>query len=201
MKNLFQLLLPATLFAGCQQRENSAREMSEPDTLVVSRPQATAESLIVPGQSAGQLHINGDAAKATRLLGKPDSTDAGMGKLLAVWFSQHHRGDDLTAVYAERNMGVDETARIRMIRVTSPAYATAEGIHTGKSIADVRQHYQLTAEATFTHFDYRYTVFGTNEGIAFEINSDSLLTGIIVRDTGRLAKKGYLPFHPNHTKL
>ncbi|MCK7556578.1 hypothetical protein MKQ70_16760 [Chitinophaga sedimenti] len=196
MKNRSHILLAAVALAGCQPREKSIRELSEPDTPIVSRPEMTAETLIVPGESAGMLSLNEDAANAIKLLGKPDSSDAAMGKAVIVWYPASKRGDDLTAVYSERKMGVDETARIRMIRVTSPAYTTAEGIHTGKSIEDIRQHYRLEAEASFGSHGYTYTIFGTGQGISFEVNADSLLTGIIVHDSARNAKSGSLPFHP-----
>lgn len=201
MKNLFYLLLCcAGLFSSCQQREKTVRELSEPDTLIVSHPEFMAEQLIIPGTSIGLTNINEDAAEVFKRLGKPDSGDAAMGKAVSVWASDHGDSDNQTAIYTERRMGVDDTSRVKMIRVTSPWFVTTEGIGTGKTLSDARAHFTLTPEATYSNDGRTYTIFNGGKGIAFEVNPDSMLTGIIVHDTGRTAVSGYIPFHPGAVK-
>lgn len=191
------------MLAGCHDHTKSYRTYSElyaTDTLIVSRPEMTAETMIVPGKSVGLTNIGEDVALVTERLGRPDAGDAAMGKAVAIWYAAHTKGDDLIAVYTEREMGVDDTNRIKMIRVTSPGFNTAEGIHTGSNIADIRQHFNILPQARYSAHEHHYTLFAA-KGIAFEVNADSVLTGIIVHEMDRPANSGYIPFHPDAKNL
>ncbi|WP_295129085.1 hypothetical protein [uncultured Chitinophaga sp.] len=203
MKYLLHFFMPAVMLAGCHNRTKNYRTYSElyaTDTLVLNRPQVTAESMIIPGKSAGLTNIGENAARVNERLGRPDSGDAAMGKAISIWYAGHTEGDDLIAVYTERNMGIDDTSRVKMIRVTSPGFTTAEGIHTGRNIAGVRQQYNIMPQATYTAHGHRYTIFSA-KGISFEVNADSVLTAIIVHEVTRPANSGYIPFHPNAKNL
>src|SRR5687768_7060442 len=51
------------------------------------KPGTTEDNVIIPGKSIGLLKLNEQAEVVYKLLGKPDKSDAAMGKALATWFS------------------------------------------------------------------------------------------------------------------
>src|SRR3546814_11578027 len=71
-----------------------------------------------------------------------------MGKAELIWYADTASGYPLS-IFTARDMGNDETARIQQIRVTAPAFETAESIRVGATLADIRNHYRVTAVETY----------------------------------------------------
>src|SRR3546814_1559870 len=99
---------------------------------------------------------------------------------------------DLLSIFTARDMGNDETARIQQIRVTAPAFETAESIRVGATLADIRNHYRVTAVETYDQGGETYTIYDADAGIAFEVGPDDRCVAIIVHDTGG-GTSSYLP--------
>src|SRR3546814_20261510 len=117
-----------------------------------------------------------------------------MGKAEIFWYADTASGYPLSICTA-RDMGYDETARIKQIRVTAPAFETAESIRVGATLADIRNHYRVTAVETYDQGGETYTIYDADAGIAFEVGPDDRCVAIIVHDTGG-GTSSYLPLRP-----
>src|SRR3546814_18903354 len=85
-----------------------------------------AESFaIVPGTSVGTFNLGDADSVVYQQLGRPDHSNAAMGKAVLIWYADTASGYPLST-FTPRDMGHDEPARIQPIRVTKPAFETAE---------------------------------------------------------------------------
>lgn len=194
MKQLILFSLAAFLCA-CQSAQRNDRNKA--DTVPQAPPQeVNADSLVVPGKAIGNIVLGADAAPLMEIMGKPDSGDAAMGKAVAIWIS----GKNLTAIYTERNMGVDDTSRIRQIRSTYPGFLTNDHIGVGVTLKDIEQRMPVSRLGEYTEGKDTFALYTTREGISFEVNREEHCTGIIVHPAGSDPTSVYLPFHSNLRK-
>lgn len=194
MKQLILFSLAALCWA-CQsaQRDNKRKT----DTLPQAPPQeVNTDSLVVPGKAIGHITLNTDAGPVMEIMGKPDSGDAAMGKAVSMWIS----GKNLTAIYTERNMGVDDTSRIKQIRSTYPGFVTNDHIGVGVTLKDIEQRMPVARLGEYTEGKDTFALYTTREGISFEVNREQQCTGIIVHPAGSDPTSVYLPFHSNLRK-
>lgn len=150
--------------------------------------------VLIPGVSAGSVKINEDASILNKQFGKPDGGDAAMGKAVSIWYSNHDTSDHSVAIYSSRNMGNDDIARIRQIRVTSPAFKTKEGAGPGMSLSEIRKHYTLNKTEDYTDKGTKYSVYDSKEGIAFECEGSGRCTAVIIHKPGKTEDGTYLKF-------
>src|SRR5690606_20623318 len=66
---------------------NGKKESEEPEDVAVETS-VNPRLLIVPGQSIGNISIGMNAGEIEKILGKPDLSDAAMGKAWLTWFSK-----------------------------------------------------------------------------------------------------------------
>lgn len=204
---VFTVSLAGVMMAACtQDPSNRQKSLSAtPDSMQVSskkgsdttamdKPTVHSDFLLVPGQSAGHTHLNEDLAQVVNRLGKPDGGDAAMGKAVSVWYALHDTSGYSTAIYSSRNMGNDDIARVKEIRVTSPAFLTAEGIHVTSPLSMIRKHYGVKMTETYRDQNVRYKVFDSDRGIAFEIGPDSICKAIVIHQPGVVGEGTYLKF-------
>lgn len=151
------------------------------DTLVAG----ANDWILVPGEAAGHTHIGDDLAKLSRELGRPDAGDAAMQKSVSVWFTNHDTTNNSVAVYASRDAGNDDVARIRQIRITAPRFETVRGIRVGTSERDIRAHYTVKDVEQYRSKDGTQSkVLDSEEGIAFEIGADGICDAIVIHPAG-----------------
>lgn len=194
MKQLILFSL-ATFLCACQSAQRNDRNKA--DTVPQAPPQeVNADSLVVPGKAIGNIVLGADAAPLMEIMEKPDSGDAAMGKAVAIWIS----GKNLTAIYTERNMGVDDTSRIRQIRSTYPGFLTNDHIGVGVTLKDIEQRMPVSRLGEYTEGKDTFALYTTREGISFEVNREEHCTGIIVHPAGSDPTSVYLPFHSNLRK-
>lgn len=194
MKNLQPFLALSVLAAACHAGPNTNNADAVPpigDSVVVEN--VPPDSLVEPGVAVGNVKLGTDAAPFFARMGKPDSGDAAMGKTLAIWKNNGFQ----TALYTERNMGVDDTARIRMFRTTHPGYRTAGKAGSGAALADITRSFDLTQTAWYPDGQDTIRVLTAPEGISFEVNQKMFCTGLILHAPGADPSASYLPFHPN----
>ncbi|CAM3695910.1 hypothetical protein MUGA111182_03590 [Mucilaginibacter galii] len=167
----------------------------ESDTTAANKP-VPADKLIVPGKAIGQTALGEDAAEVFKRLGKPDGGDAAMGKALSIWYAGHDTTGYQTMIYTGRQMGTqDDVARVKQIRVTSPWFMTAEGIHNGSTLQQISKVYEVKKSATFTLKKEAYAIYRSAKGIAFEIDPQEICRGIILFDASSQPGQIYLPFY------
>lgn len=183
---------------------NGKKETSEPaDEIIAGDTVSTANPrlLIVPGERIGNISLELDAENIQKLLGKPDLSDAAMGKAWLTWFSKVSdsvTGNELN-IYTEYKDNEMLEKVVRQIRITSNEFKTAEGICTGKSLDEISKvfpeikitgKYDIETAFPVTVYD------ATDKGIAFETENNNC-TGIIVHQKGRSVSDQYISFHPD----
>jgi hypothetical protein len=206
MRNSF-IILAAMVFAACNQSPETTKAVDttttdKPDTInqysntTANNKPVAADKLIVLGKSIGQTTLNQDAAGVFKRLGKPDAGDAAMGKALSIWYAGHDTTGYQTMIYTTRQMGTeDDLSRIKQIRVTSPWFITAEGIHNGSTLQQISKLYEVKKFATFTLKKEAYTIYRSDKGIAFEVGPQDVCKGIVVFDAASQPGQMYLPFY------
>jgi hypothetical protein len=144
----------------------------------------SSSSLIVAGQSIGQTHLGRFGATYLAKLPKPDADDSGMGKYRSVWLSKNQAGrKDTLYIFSVANDPRDIQPRngvsIRLIRVTSPWYHTANGISTGNALPQILRSFPGAPT------DQGQTLYDDSEqGIAFEFSGRATAGSPCIRDHG-----------------
>jgi hypothetical protein len=80
------LLCPVIFFSACnsnqnqKQDEDNTNQTTRTETISTTKPDSA--KLIIPGKSIGLTKIYENADSVFMILGKPDSSDAAMGKMI-----------------------------------------------------------------------------------------------------------------------
>ncbi|HEY8914967.1 MAG TPA: hypothetical protein VIM87_00975, partial [Chitinophaga sp.] len=120
MRNLLIISGSLLLFTCCQQQSHTVQETDtttataaqQPDTAtaVTKTPVISSEKLVSAGKGIGKIDLGSNADKLTELLGKPDFSDAAMGKAWLTWYSkrrdEHNNRNELNifTTYADSTM-------------------------------------------------------------------------------------------------
>ena len=153
------------------------------------------EQLIFPGKSVGLTKLNDAGSKVIENLGKPDISDAAMGKSVNVWYPDHNKKGYAMHMYFSTNIGVDDTARVKAVRVTSPTFKTNNHLNTGVLITDVSKQYTLKNIGMFKLKNTDRTIFDDSlAGVAFDTDRSGNVIGITVHETGKSALNAYMAF-------
>ncbi|RYD78956.1 MAG: hypothetical protein EOP53_10375 [Sphingobacteriales bacterium] len=141
----------------------------------------SSAKMIIPGKSIGLTHLYESADSVFLLLGKPDSSDAAMGKMMASWYKNNHE----THIFFGRKMGSeDETSRVKQIRITSSYFVTEKGVSVGSAIHQIQMEFpELKIAGSYispqTHL--QTTIYDDlQKGIAFETDAKNGCVGITV---------------------
>lgn len=153
------------------------------------------DQLLIPGKSAGAFLLGDADSTVFQQLGKPDFGDAAMGKAASIWYTDDEP-DHPFSIFTSRDMGNDETARIKQIRITSPNYKTVQSIGVGSSLRDISDAYPLQIVETYDQNGQTYTVYNANEGIAFEVDTTYSCVAVIIHEEGADIPT-YLPLRQN----
>ncbi|MBG6233855.1 hypothetical protein IWX76_000410 [Pedobacter sp. CAN_A7] len=197
------LITLTTSFAACSRndketnddrqddKENAATTIR--DSLMDSPEQVSADFTLLPGIAAGKIKIDGNTEEVFELLGKPDSSDAAMQKMVAFWFQEQDGVRHSTSIFAARTTEELSPSRVRQIRVTSPAFKTKEGFGVNDTLMEIKKAYDVQ------HIKYPLTpnqiiqVWNDKDGIAFEIGDDQRCKAVIIFKKGDDPTSTYLP--------
>ncbi|SDE79052.1 hypothetical protein SAMN05216464_109203 [Mucilaginibacter pineti] len=220
-KNSFLILLLAASLAACnsstkkQETTDTNQQVQTADTAAKSPTDTTAASkmvtkdtsltalvpadqLITPGKSIGHIAIGDDVQAATKLLGRPDSSDAAMGSSLMVWFAKHDVNGYRTSIFSHRNAGgADEAiSRVQKILVTSPWFKTASHAGVTSPIDSIKHNYTVKPTSTYKLKGDKVQVYtDLDKGISFEINTaTNKCVGVVVHKAYDTAS-AYLSMH------
>ncbi len=141
-------------------------------TLSAAAPVLAAPSnafLVVPGHRIGHTLLGHDGAYMLAHLPEPARSDAGMSQRHFVWTSPAAHGTQNTLfVHAVSNgaLNVKPLSGLTFdtIRVTSPSFATQNGLHVGSTLAQIQRLFPhlRPANSDATLYDDK------KRGIAFE---------------------------------
>lgn len=165
------------------------------DSTNIASAVITADYLIVPGKSIGETMLDRPAANVITRLGKPDFSDAAMGKSVAAWYTGHNKNGYTTHMYFTTDMGNDDTSRVKAIRVSSPSFKTQNHLYAGVLITDAQKQYKLDTLGTFKLNGRGRTLYDDKtNGIAFDTDRSGNITGIAVYQKGVSVKNVYMAF-------
>lgn len=149
--------------------------------------------VLIPGDAVGKTKINEDTEEVIKVLGKPDSSDAAMQKMIAFWYDEQDGIKHSTSIYAVRDTGEMPKARVQQIRITSPKFKTQSGIGVSSSLDEIKKVYNIHKIQSFKTINNQLDVWDSNEGIAFEIGNEKECTAVIIHKKGEELKGTYLP--------
>lgn len=198
MKKIALALIGISLLSCSDKKASAVETEKTSDSIVKYVPPEIIDrkQLIIPGKSIGLTQL-GQNAETLSSLGKPDFSDAAMGKAWATWYSKDGQKKELNIYTTYKDSEMKEKV-IRQIRITSPEFKTSDKIATGKSLNDIQKSFpkvKLVGEynangKTVQLYD------DTDSGIAFEIEND-LCIGITIHETGKKVNDEYITLHPD----
>jgi len=174
------------------------------DTTIASKQQPVTDKLIVPGERVGKTSIGADAAGLETILGKPDASDAAMGKAWLTWNGKRDEHNNATTlnVYTTYKDSTMREKTVQQVRTTSSYFSTNNGVHVYSSFAEINNQFpNIEKLAHYIDDDRDIIIYDDKQnGIAFEItsaNKQQICTGIIVHKKGEAVTNVYMFLHPD----
>lgn len=184
--------------------EDSSKKDDEVSQANSPKETNTPNSLVVPGKSIGNVELGMNDSILEAQFGKPDRSDAAMGKAWLTWYGkkpdEHNNKTQLNIYTTYKDTGMREKT-VQQVRTTSSFFKTADDLHVYSSLEDIRSKFsQLKKAATYTEEGRKMTVYDDQrQGIAFETvtaNGQNICTGIIIHTPGGKVTQVYLSLHP-----
>lgn len=210
---LFFYLLACTfiILSSCQNNTSSSSDqdaLSDTSSVLDSLEKTTAPSAsaispdyrIVPGKSIGQTALGEDAETLSKTLGKPDFSDAAMGKAWLVWYGkqrdEHNNRTELDVyvTYKDSNM---TSKVVKEIRTTSSAFKVNDSVHVYASLSTLSNSFPNIQSVQKYKDDQRdITIYDdVNNGIAFDVvqaGNQQICVGVIVHEPGKSVNDVYI---------
>jgi len=160
--------------------------------------------LIIDGESVGKIALGTDALTLKNILGKPDMSDAAMGKAWTTWYGkkrdEHNNKTELDIYTAYKDTSMREQT-VQQIRATSSFFVTADSIHVYSSLDEIKNKYAVKKSAHYNSDGRSITLYDDkHKGIAFEIasaNTQNICVGIIIHPKDKSVNDIYIMLHPD----
>ena len=182
--------------------------MAPADSPAFAETQVPLEQLIVPGQSIGKTPLGLDASLLEQRLGRPDFSDAAMGKAWLTWNGKRDEHNNRTElnIYTTYKDSTMQTKVVRQIRTTSSYFKTKENMGVYRSLDELQKHFpNLKAVGHYKDGSRTITIYdAARYGIAFEAaaaNGQEICTGVIVHPKGKEVLDVYLYFRPEVERM
>lgn len=186
------------MLAACAQ-PSSQKAADEQVTL----PFTGRLPVLVPGESAGKLHIHQDMDSVFNVLGKPDDGDAAMGKAWGIW-----QAEDTLAVYSSYADSTMSRRITRQIVVTGDDYRTVDDLGVNSPLESIRGSFpSIQLAATYISDPGNDTLWvydAEAAGIAFDfrkMEGDTLCTAVTIHEPHEPVTATYLTIHGGWKKL
>lgn len=184
--------------------------VTQPDTIVINNnpaadlQQEKSKPFIIPGESIGKIALGTNALTLENILGKPDMSDAAMGKAWTTWYSKkpdaHNNKTELNIYTAYKDTGMREQT-VQQIRTTSSFFETKDSIYVYSSLKDIKSKYVLQKAGEYTSDGITVMIYDDKkQGIAFEVaaaNKENFCTGIVIHQKNRSVNDIYIMLHPD----
>jgi hypothetical protein len=162
--------------------------------------------LIVPGKSIGKYFIGQNMVQVDSLKGKPDFSDAAMGKAWSIWYGKNKTGNKRNeiAIYSTYGDSTMSFKTVKQIRVISSKFETNDGLNNGNLLSNFTANYPDLIQVSRyidTNLGDTIQIFDSKmHGIAVEFLRD-ISRSIIVHPKGEALNDSYLTLHPEWKKL
>ena len=160
--------------------------------------------LIIAGESVGKIALGTDASTLQNILGKPDMSDAAMGKAWTTWYGkkrdEHNNKTELDIYTAYKDTSMREQT-VQQIRTTSSFFVTADSIHVYSSLDEIKNKYPVKKVSQYKPEGRTINIYDDKtDGIAFEIasaNTQNICVGIIIHPKDKSVNDIYIMLHPD----
>lgn len=197
MQKIALTLIAVSLLSCSDKKTTPVETDTNSDTIKYDPPQIiNTQQLIIPGKRIGLTALEQNAETLSSL-GKPDFSDAAMGKAWATWYSKDGQKNELNIYTTYKDAELKEKV-VRQIRITSPKFKTSEGIATGKTLTDIKKNYpEVKLVGKYKANGQTIELYdAVNSGISFEIQKDTCIS-IIIHKSGKKVTEEYLTFRPD----
>ena len=192
---------------SCRQKNAGTTDtqvkLMPPDTTKPLQKQLVTAELIVPGERVGTVSLGTNAEELEKILGKPDSSDAAMGKAWITWNGKRDEHNNATKlnIYTTYNDRSMQQKTVQQIRTTSAFFSTNSGLRVYSSLDTIRKEFPHIKKLAHYPDEGRDIVIydETQKGIAFEIAAagpQQICTGIIIHEKGNAVTDVYMFLHP-----
>lgn len=172
-----------------------------------SQPVQDTGRLIIAGERIGKVKLDEDVS-SLEVLGRPDKSDAAMGKAWLYWQGKRDEHNNTTEldVYTAYEDSTMREKTVQQVRTTSSQFATANHIHVYSSLEEIEQKFPEIKKIAFYNEDGRNLLIydAVEQGIAFEIakaNNQLICTGIIIHEKNKPVTEIYIMLHPDMKRL
>ncbi|WP_412468032.1 hypothetical protein [Pedobacter sp. KLB.chiD] len=156
--------------------------------------------LIVAGHSIGEISLGEDMEQVSKKLGRPDVSDAAMGKAWGIWYSSDSTAKRRAEIavysaYRDTSMRVKD---VKQIRVTSYQFKTQDGLATGTPLEDTKLKLPDIEKISSYLNEEKDTVIvydAKKEGIGFEFLKGKSIS-VTVHPVNTALNLTYLTLHP-----
>jgi hypothetical protein len=181
---------------------DSAVVAGHPDSIHIDTATniAASNDTIVPGKSIGKVEMGMIDTSLQILLGKPDFSDAAMGKAWLTWYGkkpdEHNNKTQLNVYTSYSDTGMRDKS-VQQIRTTSSFFRTVQNIHVYSSLDDIKIAFPGIKKISQSADDAKkFMVYDdVNNGIAFEIinaNGQQICRAIFVHVKGKGVRDIYI---------
>jgi hypothetical protein len=159
-----------------------------------------SNNTIVPGKNIGKIEIGMSDTTLEPLLGKPDASDAAMGKAWLTWYGKkpdEHNNKTQLNVYTSYRDTTMRDKSVQQIRTTSSFFKTAQGVHVYASLDDIKKVFPGIKRVQQSANDAKRFIMydDVNNGIAFEIvnaNGQQICRAIFIHVKGKGVRDIYI---------
>lgn len=199
----YAIVVCCVVSISCGQSTSVTNKPVVDTTAAIQTPADTTEmqQVIIPGAQLGHIMLGLNADSIETLLGKPDSSDAAMGKAWLTWKGKETKQTKLQVYTTYKDTSMRERT-VQQIYTTSPHFKTNTGLHVGSELAVIKTGFpDLKKTAVYTESGTPVELYDAiAEGIAFEIKR-SVCAGIIIHKKEQRADAVYIMLHPNMKRL
>lgn len=141
----------------------------------------------MPGESIGKTRLGMTPDSVVAILGKPDYSDAAMGKALLIWYGKnkdaHNNRTEVDIMVSYRDTSMRDKA-VKQIRITSAYFETKNGVKVHDNLYRIMQYFPGVSKSDYHLTDTTKAIYDdTANGIAFEIaavDTQRICTAILV---------------------
>ncbi len=165
-----------------------------------------AKFLIVPGKSIGRYFIGQNMLQLDSLKGKPDFSDAAMGKAWSIWYGKKKTGNKKNeiAIYSTYGDSTMSFKVVKQIRIISSRFETVDGMNNGNLLSSFTTNYEdfvKVSRYVDTQLGDTIEVYDSKaNGIAVEFLRD-ISRAITVHEKGTMVNQTYIMLHPEWKKI
>lgn len=202
MKTICLLLIAFATLSSCQGDSKTIKLYQ--DTTNVN--DVDEKLLIVPGESIGRYALGQNIKAIDSMKGKPDFSDAAMGKAWAIWYGKKSTGGKRNeiAIFSGYSDSTMSGKSVKQIRVISDKFETVDGLNNGNLLSNFTMKYSDFAHvSTYVNPKLHDTIKvydSKSHGIAVEFLRD-ISRAITIHEKGKPLNDSYYTLKPELKKL